>query len=177
LFLCIYILKQKINNQKQRETYLDNLVTKRENKNIAIDIADFILSYLKRKMLIYRPFVSVNQFDIPGGSKYRATGDLIDKSGDIVGTIRLEIFVPFDPDLSVRIWIDWKRDAFGFWYREEIFLFEEDRFDISLMNKSVRMIESTANGSVRLKSMNLGLKKIKNNKIKDEMFSNSMRLW
>lgn len=156
---------------------MDELLTKRENSNVAIDIADFVLLYLKRKMLIYRPFVSARLFDIPGGSVYRATGDLIDKSGDVIGTIRIEVYVPFDSDLSIRVRIEWKRDAFGFWYREDIYLYEGESLDTGLMNKPVKMIDSTANGSVRLKSMNLGLKKTKNNKIKDEMFSNAMRLW
>jgi len=156
---------------------LDDLVTKREDTDVAIEFADFVLSCLKKNMLIYRPFVSVRPFEIPGGYIYRSTGDLIDKSGDVVGTIRLEIFVPFDFNLSIRVRIEWKRDAFGFWYREDIYLYEGENLDTGLMNKPVKMIESTANGSVRLKSMNLGLKKIKNNKIKDLTFSNAMRLW
>jgi hypothetical protein len=156
---------------------LDDIVTDREEGDVAIEVADFVLSFFKRKRLIYRPYVSTNVATIPGGFVYRSIGDLIDKSGDLIGTIRLEVYIPFDSELPIRIRIEWQRDAFGFWYREDVYIYAIEELDISILNRSARMIETTADGSVRLSSANLGRKKVKNNKIKDLTFSNAMKLW
>jgi hypothetical protein len=156
---------------------LDEIVTKREHGDAAIDIAYFVLSFFKKRRLIYRPYVSVKPFNTPGGFVYRSIGDLTDKSGDVIGTIRIEVYVPFDYELPIRIRMEWQRDAFGFWYREDVHIYTVEELDTGLLNRAARMIESTSDGSVRLSSANLGRKKVKNNKIKDLTFSNAMRLW
>jgi hypothetical protein len=177
LFLCGFILKKKTNSLKQKGIYLDNETIVMDSE---IELMGYIVQSLKKKRLIYRPYVSVSPFDIPGGLVYRSTGDMSDPSGDSIGTIRIEIYVPYDSELPVRIRIEWTKDVFGFWYREDVFIPNDNNWeeDIrSIMIIPFRMIEATARGSIKISSMNLGIKKIKKNNTKDSIFGNSMRLW
>ena len=151
------------------------------DEDSVVSVLDHVVSSIKKRKLIYRPYVSVSVYEIPGGMVYRATGDMPNADGDIVGTVRIEVYAPLDEMIPTRIRIEWTRDAFGFWYREDLFIvnsIDEWMEDMKgMLFKPIKMIESTSRGTVKVSSMNLGLKKIRKNKNKDAIFDNGMRLW
>ena len=137
--------------------------------SLAMSLMYEVRDIIEKKKLSQRMFVSRSPV---GNYEFRTVvyGDLLNKKKEKVGKIRIFIFVSLlHDDLKVRI--EWTRNAFGFWYREDYVVMggtsDDADFDRGKFKMKMRPVEWTANGSVSLKSMNLYFKKIKKSKIRD----------
>jgi len=110
-----------------------------------------------------------------GQSEYSTVlvADLLNKRRNIIGSVRFFIDVPAD-GYDVKITVDWTRNAMGFWYRDDIKLIGAVDYpefvDYKTISMFLKPVEWTADGSVRVKSMNRGhYKKIRKNKTRDKV--------
>lgn len=118
-----------------------------------------------------RLFVTPIPVSIPGGNIMMMNSPLLNRKGDEVGEFRVWIYEPNDKHLNIQTRVEWTRRAFGFWYRDE-FLNVNDISEEKLFKDRIKIafkwVDVTANGTVRLRSMNrLHFKKIKKSKTVD----------
>ena len=138
------------------------------------DVADGLMrvskGIMKRMGRLYRPFVTPNAMKVPGGYYSMLVSPLPNRRGDIVGETRVKVQVPDSRELPISVLVEWTRDAFGFWYQENIKLQNSDDPTKAFMDqflKAMNWVKTTADGTVKLVSMNRLHRKIKKNRIKD----------
>jgi hypothetical protein len=125
---------------------------------------------MKRMGRLYRPFVSPSARKVPGEYYSMLVSQLPNRRGDLVGEVRIKISVPESRNLDISVMVEWTRDAFGFWYQEEIRMENSDDPTKAFMDqfvKAMKWVKTTADGTVRVASMNRLHKKVRKNSVKD----------
>lgn len=93
----------------------------------------------------------------PREYRMRMIAEMLNRKRDRVGTVWVDVLVPRD-GVDPRVVFRWTRNAFGFWYVEQMEVpgAGEDAFnaDYGLVRAAVRAAVQTATGAVRLQSMN-----------------------
>ena len=126
---------------------------------------------MKRMGRVYRPFVTPNARKIPGTYYTFLVSQLPDRRGNLVGEVRVRVMVPMDQRLPISVLVEWTRDFFGFWYQEEIRLENSEDPTKVFMNQFVKVmswVKTTADGTVRLVSMNRLHRRVRKNPVKDK---------
>jgi hypothetical protein len=118
-----------------------------------------------------RAFVMPVPTTVPGGYISIMTSPLLNGRGEEVGEVRIWIYVPDNAALSIRVRFEWTRKAFGFWYRNEVYIQNVDDPRIELLKvarDALFFVKITADGTVRVASMNRGgFQKIRKSKTRD----------
>lgn len=139
------------------------------------DIALRLMRVLRKglnKRFVKRAFISPVPKSFPGGYIMMMLSPLYNKKGDNVGEIRIHIYVPSDEKNAIVVRVEWTRKAFGFWYRYTIKLLNEDVLILELYSRirdMERWFSTTADGTVRVSSMNRLFRKIKKNSVRDKV--------
>ena len=123
------------------------------------------------KRFTKRAFISPVPRSFPGGHVMVMLSPLYNKKGENVGEIRIYIYVSEDENIPILIRSEWTRNAFGFWYRYDNRLFDKDNVIVDLYSK-IRGISKwfsvTADGTVKVSSMNRMFRKIKKTSARDK---------
>jgi hypothetical protein len=133
---------------------------------MGMDIVHDLLSKMGR---IKRELVSPKP---TGQSEYSMmlVGDLLNRRRRNIGAIRVYVTVPAKGN-DIKYTIEWTRHAFGFWYRKEMKLRNavEDpaHAKIGLLRSALDPVQWTADGTVKLASMNKMFRKIKKSRVRD----------
>jgi hypothetical protein len=128
---------------------------------------------LKRKGLAKRFVGPPDPVESPSLYQGTLAAPLLDRSGKEVGEVRLFIYVPrFEDVTEGDVEVLWRRSAYGFWFIGNAswsdVLSEPYALSYSDLNSVFKLVEHTANGGVRLRSMIRGWKKRKRHKVRDE---------
>lgn len=138
--------------------------------DVARSLMRVALGIMKRMGRTYRPFITENPKKMPGYSFTFLHTQLPNRRGDLIGEARVRVTVPEDRTLQISVLVEWTRDAFGFWYQEEIKLKNSDDPTGAFMDqfvKAMNWVKTTADGSIRVISMNRMHRKIRKNEVKD----------
>ena len=137
-------------------------------KDVAIGLMRVVRGVLKPR-LATGTFVSPVPKTLPGGYLMVLVSPLMNRRGEVVGEMRVNVYVPSDPVLDILIRVEWTRNAFGFWYRKDIRMSGESGH-VSVQPKIreiMRWIATTADGTVSVTSMNRMFRKIRKNPSRD----------
>lgn len=107
---------------------------------------------------------------IPGGTMVKMVSQLPDADGDLIGRYRVTMYVPDDMQFKISVLVEWTRDVFGFWYQDAFRIDNIDNPIPALLNRfreSMKWIRTTADGLVKVASMNRMFRKMRKNRIKD----------
>lgn len=128
-------------------------------------------SFLKMSGRTRNAFVTPVPSSLPGGYVSMLVSPLLKGNGDSVGEIRVWAYVPEDTNLQIRVRVEWTRNAFGFWYRNEFNLpnVDDPRVDLlKRLKEALFFVKITADGTVRVASMNRGgFQKIRKSQTRD----------
>ena len=140
-------------------------------KDVARNAMRAVQGLMRQMGRLYREFVTPVPKAIPGGYVMMLVSPLPNKAMEMVGEVRVWIYVPEDRNLSIRVRVEWTRNAFGFWYRNEIVLPNVDDSMFELLRKmkeAMFFVKTTADGTVKVASMNRGgFYKFRKNPTKD----------
>lgn len=130
------------------------------------------LGRVKNEMISTRPVDANGKYEMKLSSK------LFNRRRVPIGFVRVSVSVP-DGTEDIRVRLEWKRNAYGFWFWKE-FTIKNDSWDIDELRvqsikKEFLPIIQTADGTVALKSMNRIYKKIKNSTARDRVANTGMR--
>ena len=146
--------------------------TQMSRREIADKMMDAAKGYLRMTGRTKREFVTPVPTSYPGGYISMLVSPLLDGSGKSIGEIRLWIYVAEDRNIPIRVRVEWTRDAFGFWYRNEIVLQNVDDPMVELLKRlkeAMFFVKITADGTVRVASMNRGgFQKIRKSRTRDK---------
>lgn len=138
--------------------------------------------YMVRSMLdksgrVKRTVVSINPTGVSEHTMVMVSR-LLNKKRDAIGAVRVFVTAPVNGE-DVKVTFEWTRNAFGFWYRKTIKLrdFVGDLEDLEMGKIRVVLdpLRWTADGSVRLNSMNRMFKKVKKNRVMDRALHSRLR--
>jgi hypothetical protein len=145
-------------------------------KDIAIKLMAFFRSYIPNRFS-RNAFVSPVPRMFGGGYLMLFVSKLFNDKTDEVGWFRVYIYVPEDENLNILIRIEWRRNIFGFWYRNDLWIKSNidpvGEFHSNIKNM-MKWVYMTADGTVRISSMNRLFKKIKVNPVKDKAIRNGL---
>lgn len=129
-----------------------------------------VSSFFKMTGRVGGVFVTPVPVSVPGGHASIMTAPLLNSSGADVGEVRVLVYSPSDVALPVRVRVEWTRKAFGFWYRNEFFMQVEEQSQeiVRKLRGAMFFVKTTADGSVRVASMNRGFRKIKKSPTRDK---------
>lgn len=139
------------------------------------DIAIRLMRVLRKgldKRFTNKAFISPVPKSFPGGHVMIMLSPLYNKKGDNVGEIRIHIYVPEDKKNAIVIRIEWTKNLFGFWYRYNIRMFDEDVLITGLysgIREMKKWFSTTADGTVNVSSMNRLFRKIRKNPVRDKV--------
>jgi len=141
-------------------------------RDVAVRLINIVKGLMKRHGRTHRPYVSPVPKKVHDRFISMLVSPLLNRKREDIGEVRVWIQVPEYDILPIRLIVEWTRHAFGFWYRDESKIENiEDPTDsfLKALDKSIRSVKITADGTVRLASMNRGgVKKIKQNRVKDK---------
>ena len=147
-------------------------------KDVAIKSMRIVRGMMDRMGRIYRERVTPRPKSSPTGHLMMMYSPLLNRRRDSIGEVRVYIYVPEDDSFPIKMNVDWTRNAFGFWYRNEIRVPNTADPTAAIMNAirgAMRRVKITADGDVRVASVNLsGLRKIRRNKVHDRAVRSGM---
>lgn len=150
---------------------IDQAPVETSRKTVADKLMGVTSAFMRTSGRTRRPFVTPVPTTVPGGYVSMMTSPLLSSRGEEVGEVRVWIFVPENTTLPIRIRVEWTRDAFGFWYRNEIYIQNVDDPTVELLKKireALFFVKITADGTVRVASMNRGgFQKIRKSQTRD----------
>ncbi len=139
---------------------------------VAVEVMGIVRGMLHLHGRIKRPRISKKPKEFATEWVMTMVSPLLARNRQPIGTIRVVVRVP-KLGKNVKVRIDWTRDAFGFWFREEFILRDAVQAprmaNLAPLTAALVLVRWTVDGSVRLKSMNRMLKKVKKNTAKDRM--------
>lgn len=143
------------------------------SQDIAVEVVmNFVRDYLVKNGRSKRVLMSRS----PEGElekKMFLAGNLLDRKRKNVGSVKVTATVRQDSD-DLRLRVEWTRHVFGFWYIKEYKLdgVVEDpgRIGIGKVGKLFDPVKWTADGTVKLQSMNRMFRKMRKSRIRDRAF-------
>ncbi len=149
------------------------------NDAMALDMMSATQEILRKDGLIKREYISPSPVLSVGEYQMLLVSDLFDRKRSDVGDVRAFVFVPVVGDGSAVLRVEWSRNAFGFWFRDELRIpvgnFDANRIQ-SFLTGAVKKIKNTTDRNVPLKSQLRVLKKIKRNATRDKALRSGLVL-
>ena len=147
-------------------------------KDVSVKYIRIVRGMMDRMGRLYRERISPSPKSSPTGHLMTMYSKLQNRRRELVGEIRVSVYVPEDEHVRIMIKVDWTRNAFGFWYRNEIRLpnSPDPSSDVvGAIKDAMRYVKHTADGDISVASMNRGtFRKIKRNKVHDKSFRSGM---
>lgn len=151
-------------------------------ENAAQAILDELRANLSSRGLIRRANVTPSPFGTPTTWETMLVAPLYKKRTMERGVIRIFVAVPRvdkegDPGAEVRV--DWSLNLGGVWYTVTAKVksaLDATKRDYALVKPALKAAENTINGTVPLRSINRGYKKIKKNRARDKAVLQGLRM-
>jgi hypothetical protein len=131
---------------------------------------EIVHGLLKRMGRIKYPMITPRPKSFQSQWAMMLVSPLLNRKRQDIGTIRVMV-TTFNETNNIRVRVEWTRHAFGFWYRQDVWLsnaaMNPRMAKLAPLENAFGLVRLTADGGARLKGMIRVVKKIKKNQTKD----------